>query len=208
MNYKHATGHGTWAVKHPMKVLRRRVQHATWMVNSHSMKLIMPVMFLTRIIFMFFTIRFAYTQIYNLSSFLFVSQIKCIRKICLNFTLKNANFYWLDIFHAFLLFWAAVPNKFRFSSISSTPQTERYPDPVVVRHSSIAPPQYTQTLPPPHDLRIAPNPVITTRGHPKPLDNIDIAKVTHFLHFFLLLFACLPFKLYQVSIFIFMFFTR
>lgn len=76
-----------------------------------------------------------------------------------------------------------VPNKFRFSSISSTPQTERFPETIHIRHSTLAPtsPQsispVPQTLPPPPDLRIAPNPVITSRGQPKSFENIDIAKV-------------------------------
>lgn len=78
---------------------------------------------------------------------------------------------------SFFLPRSAVPSKFRFSSISSTQQPDRYPEQVIVRHSSVAPPQYSQTLPPPPDLRISPNPVITTRGHPKALDSIDIAKV-------------------------------
>ncbi|XP_031627349.1 uncharacterized protein LOC116343441 isoform X2 [Contarinia nasturtii] len=80
--------------------------------------------------------------------------------------------------------YQVVPNKFRFSSVSSTPQTERFPDSIPVRQSSVAPvtPQtyspISNTLPPPPELRVVqPNPVITSRGQPKPLDNIDIAKL-------------------------------
>lgn len=80
-----------------------------------------------------------------------------------------------------------VPSKFRFSSVSSTPQSERYPESIPIRHSSVAPitpqPQtlapISNTLPPPPEPfhGVQPNPVITSRGQPKPLDNIDIAKV-------------------------------
>lgn len=81
-----------------------------------------------------------------------------------------------------------VPNKFRFSSVSSTPQTDRFPESIPIRHSSVAPgtpqPQtlapISNTLPPPPEFRgVQPNPVITSRGQPKPLDNIDIAKVSN-----------------------------
>lgn len=79
-----------------------------------------------------------------------------------------------------------VPSKFRFSSISSsTPQTERFPETHQLRHSTIASTSVQslspiqQTLPPPPELRIAPNPVITSRGQPKPFENIDIAKVRY-----------------------------
>lgn len=82
-----------------------------------------------------------------------------------------------------------VPNKFRFSSISSTPQTERFQETIPVRHSTLAPTSPTQsilavhqTLPPPPDLRIAPNPVITSRGQPKSFESIDIAKVLRTTH--------------------------
>lgn len=81
-----------------------------------------------------------------------------------------------------------VPNKFRFSSISSTPQTERFSETIPVRYSTLSPSSsqsilpVQQTLPPPPDLRIAPNPVITSRGQPKPFESIDIAKVqTHII---------------------------
>lgn len=81
----------------------------------------------------------------------------------------------------FILIWVfhltAVPSKFRFSSVSSTPQSERFQESHPVRHSSVSPTQFPQTLPPPPDLRLTPNPVITSRGQPKPFDNIDIAKV-------------------------------
>lgn len=84
-----------------------------------------------------------------------------------------------DVYHV-------VPRKFHFSSLSSTtPQTERFPVTIPVRHSTIASTsvqglsQFPQTLPPPPELRIAPNPVITSRGQPKPIDNLDIAKVKY-----------------------------
>lgn len=87
--------------------------------------------------------------------------------------------------------YQVVPNKFRFSSISSTQQPDRYSD-ALVRHPSVTPatPQtispISNTLPPPPELRVVqPNPVITSRGQPKPLDNIDIAKVGYNKHAFL-----------------------
>lgn len=82
--------------------------------------------------------------------------------------------------------YQVVPSKFRFSSISSTTaQAERYSEPIQVRAPVQAqssaqqqqPSQFQQTLPPPPELRIAPNPVITSRGQPKPFENVDIAKV-------------------------------
>ncbi|XP_055296768.1 mucin-5AC [Sitodiplosis mosellana] len=77
--------------------------------------------------------------------------------------------------------YQVVPNKFRFSSVSSTPQTDRYPDSIPVRHSSVSP-VTQQTLAPlsntlPPQPFVQPNPVITSRGQPKPLDNLDIAKL-------------------------------
>lgn len=79
--------------------------------------------------------------------------------------------------------YQVVPSKFRFSSVSSTQQPDRYPETNPIRYSSVATvtPQslssISNTLPPPPELRVQPNPVITSRGQPKPLDNIDIAKV-------------------------------
>lgn len=72
-----------------------------------------------------------------------------------------------------------VPTKFRFSSISSTtPQADRFSDSIQVRTpAQPQPSQIQQTLPPPPELRVAPNPVITSRGQPKPFENVDIAKV-------------------------------
>lgn len=81
--------------------------------------------------------------------------------------------------------YQVVPTKFRFSSVSSTQQPDRYQETNPVRYSSsvaTVTPQtlssISNTLPPPPELRVVqPNPVITSRGQPKPLDNIDIAKV-------------------------------
>lgn len=73
--------------------------------------------------------------------------------------------------------YQVVPNKFRFSSLQSTsPAPERSSELASVRHPVSL--QSQQTIPPPPELRIPPNPVITSRGQPKPLENLDIAKVT------------------------------
>lgn len=42
-----------------------------------------------------------------------------------------------------------------------------------------------QHIPPPPELKIAPNPVITSRGQPKPFQQVDIAKVSAFIFTFL-----------------------
>lgn len=70
-----------------------------------------------------------------------------------------------------------VPSKFRFSSLTSPrpishpTQTER------IQESTVRIQTQQSFPPPPPELRVAPNPVITSRGQPKPFDSIDIAKV-------------------------------
>ena len=62
-----------------------------------------------------------------------------------------------------------VPShKFRFSSVQAGPASGP---------SGPAIPAQVQALPPPPELRIAPNPVITSRGQPKFSEQEDIAKV-------------------------------
>lgn len=69
------------------------------------------------------------------------------------------------------------PHKFRFSSVQSSPKPSQ-------ASSSVSPilSQYTQqqSLPPPPELKVPPNPIITSRGQPlqHQLEQIDIAKVS------------------------------
>lgn len=65
-----------------------------------------------------------------------------------------------------------VANKFRFSSL---PAQQTKPEQLSERHQSQF--QAQHTIPPPPELRIAPNPVITSRGQPQPFEPNDIAKV-------------------------------
>lgn len=70
--------------------------------------------------------------------------------------------------------YPTVANKFRFSSLPLQQTKSEQFNEAGVRHQS----QYQQTIPPPPELRIAPNPVITSRGQPKPFEPSDIAKVS------------------------------
>lgn len=73
-----------------------------------------------------------------------------------------------DAFHV-------VANKFRFSS---SPAQQAKPEQLAERHQTQFQPQHT--IPPPPELRIAPNPVITSRGQPQPFEPNDIAKVNKY----------------------------
>lgn len=68
-----------------------------------------------------------------------------------------------------------VTNKFRFSSLPAQQTKSEQLSETGVRQSQY---RVQQTLPPPPELRIAPNPVITSRGQPKPFEPSDLAKVS------------------------------
>lgn len=60
------------------------------------------------------------------------------------------------------------PQKFRFSSVQSAPSG---PSAQGIQQARV------HAIPPPPELRVAPNPVITSRGQPKFEEEKDIAKV-------------------------------
>lgn len=64
------------------------------------------------------------------------------------------------------------PHKFRFSSLQAGPSSQKPQS--QAQHAIQA---QIQSIPPPPELRIAPNPVITSRGQPKLIEQQNIAKV-------------------------------
>ena len=71
-----------------------------------------------------------------------------------------------------------VTQKFRFSSVPSAAHAQQSRPSGPSGPSAPAIPARVQTLPPPEPLRVAPNPVVTSRGQPKQLDTqADIAKL-------------------------------
>lgn len=70
-----------------------------------------------------------------------------------------------------------VTNKFRFTSIPAQQSKSEQLSESGFRYQS------EQTIPPPPELHIAPNPVITSRGQPKPFEPNDIAKVRFIQNF-------------------------
>lgn len=82
-----------------------------------------------------------------------------------------------------------VPSRVRFGSAFSSPQEVRTQSPQQILKPTV-PPQYhrqppqvihaqVQTIPPPPELKVSPNPIITSRGQPKHLLDAqeEIAKV-------------------------------
>lgn len=63
-----------------------------------------------------------------------------------------------------------VPSRIRFSSGIEAPSAPSAPAHI----------QQIQTLPPPDQYRVAPNPVITSRGQPKNFPQEEILKVRNF----------------------------
>ncbi|KAM7351087.1 chitin deacetylase-like 5 [Cochliomyia hominivorax] len=72
-----------------------------------------------------------------------------------------------------------VPSRVRFGSAFTSPQEVRNPQPQQVLKATV-PPQYhrqppqviqaqVQTIPPPPELKVSPNPIVTSRGQPKHL---------------------------------------
>lgn len=91
-----------------------------------------------------------------------------------------------------------VPSRVRFGSaftsqaVTSTTQAQP-PKPTVPQQYHRQPSQViqaqVQTIPPPPELRVAPNPIITSRGQPKSLldSREEIAKVIIFLSFYIVI---------------------